>query len=68
MKYSFETALAFMKQGKKVRRTSWDDDYVCAYIRDGNIWIKVYSEEPQEWGAGYFFVDDILADDWEIIE
>jgi hypothetical protein len=71
MKYSFEMALVYLKQGKKIRRASWADSkrhlYFCPEMDPNDI-----VEVDEYWTNGAFTrcleCCDILASDWEVIE
>lgn len=74
MKYTFETALVYLKQGKKIRRAAWPEHY--CYIRfaecDGEVGIEMVTNlkrgywYPRE--AWHIQDYDILAEDWEVVE
>lgn len=66
MKYTFEAALVYLKQGKKIRRASWEDGGVVLTLVDKLIYCCV-----SRWNfpSPYkFYSDDILAEDWEVVE
>lgn len=66
MKYTFETALVYLKQGKKIRRASWEDGGEVLTLV-GNLIYRCVGR----WhfpGQYKFFSDDILAEDWEVVE
>jgi hypothetical protein len=56
MKMTFETALVHLKQGKKIRRANdwWIDRNVC--LQREFLLVQEVSGE------------DILAEDWEVVE
>ena len=69
---NFGAALAFMKLGALVRRSSWGEDVNYIYIASddmglmtGIIWRNGPDAEgrPQTWHATH---DSILATDWEL--
>lgn len=64
MKLTFETALVHLKQGKRIRRASERDIYYVA--EDG--WIHGYTTEYNELTPFPFDGNDVLANDWEVVE
>jgi hypothetical protein len=69
MKYSFEMALAYLKQGKIVRRAAWN--HWAIRFKDGDV-IIVLDYKSQWVGSsnviGALTMRDILAEDWEVCE
>jgi hypothetical protein len=68
-KYTFETALVYLKQGKKIKRATWDliDGYLV--IKNGriyNVWTDDYGKVRK--GVINIDADDIMAEDWEVIQ
>lgn len=54
----FSEALTHLKNGEKVRRKSWDDDYYI-YYEEGVITDSYDKIKP-------FYAHDVFSDDWEI--
>jgi hypothetical protein len=52
-------AAKWMQEGKKVRRSTWEAGYCHAPH------VKVIDEDDKKTS---FFVNELLADDWEIAE
>lgn len=62
MKYTFEMALCFLKQGKSVCR---ECELGCFRILDGMV---VYEDEHGFCSEAVFMSEDVLAEDWEVVE
>ena len=60
--FGFTTALSYLMQGKKVRRSAWSDE----------SWIEVSGNSIiDENDADLYTADNsssLLADDWELVE
>lgn len=68
MKYTFETALVFLKQGKLIRRASWSKYFVCVALSHGVIY-DFFQDNGTFFPAPYkASSDDLLADDWEVLD
>jgi hypothetical protein len=68
-KYTFETALVYLKQGKKIKRATWDSLYGYLVIVDAtiyNVWTDGYGKVRK--GVINIDADDIMAEDWEVIQ
>lgn len=71
MKYTFETALVFLKQGKKVRRAAWLDQeeykYLYLFLDETRF---AYGEIDRStiWYTLTLEGVDILADDWMVMD
>lgn len=71
MRYTFETALVFLKRGRKIRRAHWDDDFYLQlhkgeprYFYQGELLdVELDAEEEES-----LSLSDIFAKDWEIVE
>lgn len=68
MKYTFEMAIVFLKQGKRIRRVAWRQVW-----RHGFKWIEMVDGrlyEILELRRFMLFLtsEDILAEDWEVME
>lgn len=58
-------AMKLAWEGSKVRRQAWDSGLYCVmYNMDVVFWNEV--GDPEE--DCYLDVNDILADDWEVVE
>ena len=71
MKLTFETALVYLKQGKKIRRAFWPKDIylergVVAF--DEDKWEDLVERGGEPYTESWFCTSDILEDDWEVIE
>lgn len=66
MKYTFETALVFLKQGKKIRRASWSFRETIFIHR--NEVVLFDSVSCRMCTFDFLSSDDILAEDWEVVE
>lgn len=68
MKYTFESALVLLKQGKKVYRASWTYSLAWMKIVDGKIMIRDYSVYDGVNFEAELTSEDLLAEDWEVVE
>jgi hypothetical protein len=73
MKMTFETALVHLKQGKRIRRASWEkcpDLYVVIEEDwDGRDCILSYDNTDTPYSAkATLYNEDLLAEDWEVVE
>lgn len=71
MTYTFETALVFLKQGKKIRRKSWWQPEEYLYLNKGSVdCATMHMIDPEEMESDEFMAawEDILAEDWEVLE
>lgn len=59
----FEEALKAMREGKKVRRTSWDISTIFYSYANG---VGIYDNYKNE--ENMIYTKDILAEDWEIVD
>lgn len=60
---TFEEALKAMREGKKVRRASWDIPTIFySYANGVGIYDSFKNEEDM------IYTKDILAEDWEIVD
>ena len=59
----FEEVLPFLKKGKAIRRTNdvWKRFIHCYQLIDNQLW-----DGTEEW-VEEIDVNDLLADDWEVI-
>lgn len=68
MKYTFETALVWLKRGHKIARSSWfEDEYLQVYA--GVIlyhWTDVRGTKRK--GMLELTSADILAEDWVVVD
>lgn len=62
MKYSFEMALCFLKQGKSICR---ECELGCYRILDGKV---SHEDEHGFRSEAVFLNEDVLAEDWEVLE
>lgn len=68
MKMSFEMALAYLKQGKRIRRAYWPEE---VYLFKGR---SEYNDESvieagiTEHSTPWFWAGDLLEEDWEVME
>ena len=63
----FEDALSAMREGKKVKRK----DFTCYFFMDSSRIFVTYSYNTNKKSTElkeYFWLCDILAEDWEIVE
>ena len=60
--FGFTVALSHLMQGKRVRRHSWISD-VWVEVVEGAI-VDQDGEDMFDWCAS----DELLADDWELVE
>lgn len=72
MRYTFETALAHLKQGRKIRRAKWDEGFLKIHqgkprlFWKGEPWdARDIEIDPAEESLS---LDDIMAEDWEVVE
>lgn len=58
-----------LKDGKKIRRKDWDDIYIiyCPGLK-GDLIIWSSGKNPVEFDRFMFDTNDLLADDWEVVE
>lgn len=74
MKYTFETALVFLKQGKKIRRAAWPEHYHYIHLVEYKGEVGIVMETNYK--RGYWYPneswlirdEDLLAEDWEVVE
>lgn len=59
---SFEMALVWMKQGKKIRRRAWCPGVFAEIEKSASGMLSVNTN------GLIFHRNDILADDWEVME
>lgn len=65
MKYTFETVLVYLKQGRRVRRAGWSPGlYLC--IVDGELKMIDLAVSETELFEADFDNEDLLEDDWEV--
>ena len=74
---TFDEAIEKLTYGKKVRRESWDSHVNTVWYESNgsDIWLKCYSESDKQitiikdyrHGTPVFSLDDVLADDWEVV-
>lgn len=66
----FEKALKLLRKGKHIRRKSWNTNNKYFFIKDGKVLVYI-------WESFFGFSitkditinsDDLMANDWEIIE
>ena len=63
--FGFDVAVKYLKEGKKIRRQCADDDECYISLIEGRI--ETYP--PWKFAEGYVLnTDDILAEDWEVLE
>lgn len=71
MKYSFETALVYLKRGYRIRRPDWDEKKYI-YIHDGKVCYCRLGKSNEvtfiDGGIYNFENEDVLAEDWEVEE
>jgi hypothetical protein len=65
MKMTFETALAYLKQGKKIRRPSWPEGFYLVRMRNT---VVVYDPLIDHLCAPEIDGYELLAEDWEVVE
>lgn len=65
MRYSFEMALAFLKQGRKVRRAVWSPGLYLTIV-DGELKMIDYAVGHDLLFEPEFDADELLEDDWEV--
>ncbi len=64
---NFSEALELMRAGKKIYREKFPDHHF--FIADGRCVVKIKDSANIMVGVNFFLgSDDILADDWEIVE
>lgn len=63
MKLAFETAIAYLKQGYKIRRSGWEKG--CYIYLDGAS-IHFHYPNGRVTSQGCFWVYEALAEDWEL--
>lgn len=62
----FEQALQAMREGKKVRRASWDS-WEAMWIKDNKFYC--YDNMGKDvWEYEDWYLDNMLAEDWEIVD
>ena len=69
--FDFSEALRRMKEGKKVRRASWDDNEMIYLWCDNYMCYKScfgYKEHVYNEDENFFSLNDVLATDWEEVE
>lgn len=67
MKYTFETALVWLKRGYRIRRLAWKNHaFRQLGLRDGSICTFI-GEEIVNLGCP-LWGDDVLAEDWIVEE
>lgn len=67
-----EYALMAMRDGEQIRRSAWEDDGCRLSIVDGKLHGTAYYNPPTgvieiREPKAFFTVDDIIADDWEVV-
>lgn len=62
----FEKALKAMREGKKVRRKSWDG-WEAMWIED-NKFYAYYDESGNVWEYDDWYLSNMLAEDWEVVD
>lgn len=68
MKFSFEMALAYLKQGKKICCAEWESD-MYMWIEGGRLYVSWPEDDaPCVLEVEHIEVDDLLAEDWMIYE
>ena len=58
-------ALQSVKAGRKITREAWNNDMIYVAIQADLLMIKMEDNIFHPWTVG---VNDIFADDWQIIE
>lgn len=61
----FIEALKYVKEGSKIRRTSWEDETAVCGMYEGML--SVYTKENGEWKAWLVAEQDVYAYDWEVV-
>lgn len=65
MKYSFESILVYLKQGKKVRRSGWEKG---CYVKLDGASVLFHWADGRAASHGCFWVYEALAEDWEVLD
>lgn len=65
MKYSFESILVYLKQGKKIRQSGWEKG---CYIRLDGTGVQFHYPDGRVTSQGCFWVHEALAEDWEVLD
>lgn len=73
MKYSFETALVYLKRGHKITRTKWNDSHFLYLKPDGNSIGECFKDGINKRIDGTDFdaslsSEDVLAEDWVVVD
>ena len=66
---TFRDALVLLNQGRTIRRSSWRGDFLCFDVERE----KPYIRRKTDFGLSrdyrfYLFCDEIMANDWEVVE
>lgn len=66
---TFIDALVLLNQGRTIKRSSWRGDFLCFDVKRR----KPYARHKTDFGWSndyqfYLFCDDIMADDWVVLE
>ena len=70
----FEEALGALREGKKVRRASWDKHYRHVELKTNGGFTEAFvfkdttGGETMEWPYAAARRSDLLAEDWELVE
>lgn len=72
MRYSFETALVYLKRGHKIARAKWNGSHFLYLKPDGNSIGECFKGEINKRIDGTDFdaslsSEDVLAEDWEMV-
>ena len=63
--FGFDVAVKYLKEGKRLRRQCAYDDECYIYLIQG----RIETSPPWKFAEGYVLnTDDILAEDWEVLE
>lgn len=69
MRYTFETALVWLKRGHKIRRAGWDENHLYAYLdTDGRYRLAAIRANVVDHVAWTFWNADVLAEDWVVVD
>lgn len=70
MRYTLETAIVWLKRGHKIRRANWNGG-ICFQIIEGELHL-IRQGVPLDVAIGVeeklLSLEDILAEDWEVVE
>lgn len=69
MKYTFETALVYLKRGYRIRRAGWDEDCLYAFLdTNGRYRLAIRRATGVDHVAWSFWNADVLAEDWMVVD